>query len=227
MTEHVYKITVTFPAEIFPEEKVDSEVIQAVSQWFRNIPEKAILSTEHHESGRTHLEGVATFDKDQRVNNLKRGIYSSMGFTQPIQRGWSPSIHRHFIVIKKSWYLPGAINYVMKEGAGDLVKRGYSDTWIQEMVVEGEKNKAVTEANDVMIVNDSNFIKCVVKFAGDHNLPLSDIRGILRKMLSTHVFSRVRNGRALVAYLEAKFNNNNGPGDSMIANWYPAADGAF
>lgn len=215
-----HKITICPPRTEYPE-GLTPEVLDKLINWFK-VYECAILSTEHHQDGVIHYEGMIDCKNDKiRLNNLKRSLLAVLGFKASGQIEMEFSTRKHAVVVKKIYSQPGAFNYVTKENAGDLVKQGWTDTFIQQQARKGEAMRAKAEVKGIVNVADGNFIQIVTDYIVDNELLWCDLEDILVSMHRSHNFYRVRNGRAHIAFLEMKHNNNKTPAESLVHNWYP------
>jgi len=217
--EHYYKITIAPPPSIYPDiNGFSPEILEKLLEFYRQY-EFAMLSTEHFKDGRVHYEGMIGMIKEMRIAQLKKALLILFGFPGREQISMDPDIRRRFVVIRKVGYLPGAVFYVMKEGKCDLVKKGMTDTWISEQVLEAEKNKAILVAEAMIYVNDSNFIKLVTKFINESTYSWNEMDDALVEMHRTHCFARVRNGKSLYASLALINNNDRSHAHACVMNW--------
>lgn len=218
MSQFYYKITICPDPTHFPD-GLSSEILASIVSFFSD-KEEALLSTEHHKSGVIHYEGLFGVMKEVRVSHIKRELFILCGFPARTQISMDPNMRKHMIVIKAVNYLPGAVNYVMKEGKGDLVKKGMSATWLSEQILEAVKNKQLLDADNVIFVNDSTFVKEVTRFVVDNNESWSNLQDVLVRMNRTHDFCRVRNGKAHVAHLMLKHNDDSSTAVDLVSQWF-------
>lgn len=217
-----YKITVCPDPTIY-QSGFDESQISGLKTFFSAYTE-GLLSTEHHMSGVAHYEGIIGTSKQMRSSNLKRKLFDVLGVSREQQLVMCPSTKKHMIVIKEVHYLPGAIVYVMKEGRGDLVKKGMTDTWISEQVLEGKKNKMIKMAESIVFINDANFEKEVTAYIIKNDELWEDLDRVLEKMFIDYNFSRVRNPKVQYAHLMARHCNDFTAAREIIMNWKPSGN---
>jgi len=217
-----YKMTLCPDPTHFPNGLSD-EILQKIIKYFSDKDE-ALLSTEHHQSGIVHYEGLFGVLKVLQVSHIKRLLFTLCGFPGRTQLSMEPNMKKHMIFVKNVHYLPGAISYVMKEGKGDLVKKGMSSTWIDEQLVEAKKNLALQDIENCIYVNDSTFNRLVTTFVIENNESWSDLQNVINRMGITHDFARVRNGKAHCAHLLAKHLGDLTNMNELSMNWFPCGN---
>jgi len=219
--EHYYMVTIAPPEELYPEE-LSPEKLEKLKAYFRTF-EEAILSTEHFKSGRVHYQGIIGMRKESRVAHLKKALLTVLGYPGREQCLMDPSIRKRFVWVKWTNNLAGAIYYAMKEGEGDLVKQGMSDTWIQEQLAIAAKQRVEKKVEKRIYINDSNYERHVTDYMLQTNTPWCDLRQGLVKMHATYNFSRVRNGKSQVASLLATHCEDYSGAEECVMNWFPSA----
>lgn len=219
MAEYL-KVTITFPDELFDELK-EEDAMDTLRRFVDERCTEAVVKPEYGEGGRFHLEGVIKLISPMRAGNLKRTIASYYGVERPAWLMLEPSIKKHWMTIKPCNYLPGAINYVMKERDPRIIQKGFQTTWLQAQAALGEKNKELVAADKRIFLTDTSIYREVVKYRNENDLPKDDLRSILRYMAkANYSFMKVRNMKAFIAEYEANVGNDY-VFESWLANFYP------
>lgn len=204
-----YHVVITFPTEVFDvfhkenleEDKLIERFQERLSEYLTDLCEKINWQKEYGETGSNlHWDIVLETKRKIKSGNLKCAIISALGISRSVQNTFPEPVKKHFVNVKCINFMPGIIAYNMKEGAGNILRKGYTETWLQEQARDGIRQHEKRKAGKKVYVNDSNFHRVVNTYMIDNKLESRDLRYITGQMvLENYSFCRVRNWRCLIA----------------------------
>ncbi len=191
-----FKVTITFPLEIFEDGFTDSVRSKFVDSFSRVT--ECLFHEEHGDGGNFHIEGVMSHSA-KLASDVKKFICSSLGVTQSRFSQFNDVIKRRFVVIKKAYYLDGCLNYVIKEGGPVVLRRGWEPTWIAEAAVRGAAKRVKKQRTKFLTDCDA---RVIMDYCDENDVDLQAYNLInLRIKMTRDGFSwmKIRKVKALMA----------------------------